>query len=277
MVTDAKWVDMDNNGYDDLIITGHWMGIMIFKNEKGKFTPDKSLEKYKGLWNCIEVADVNNDSNLDIIAGNLGLNTKLKANFIEPIKLYVKDFDENGTQESILSVFKSDHKSYVFHQRRDLADQMPTFKKEYLRYEDYAGKEFSDVFSPSVTNGAQVHEVIILETAVFINNGNNQFECKPLPFPAQVSSVNTILYDKTQGQVILAGNFTDFKPEIGMLEGTFGQVFDFRNGQFVYSSASNKGLKIKGQVRSSLVLTQKKGIAYLFGRNNGRLAVYRRK
>lgn len=277
MVTDAKWADLDKNGYDDLIIVGHWMGIRIFMNNQGVFTSVGLLDKYKGMWNCIEVADVNGDGSLDIIAGNMGLNTKLKANFIEPMTLYIKDFDENGTSESILSVFKPDHKSYVFHQRRDLVDQLPSFKKRFLKYEDYAGKEFSDVFPPSFTDGAEVHEVNFLETAVFINNGYQQFECKPLPFPAQISSVNTILYDDAGKQLILAGNFTDFKPEIGMLDGSFGQVFEFRNGQFVYSPSATKGLKINGQVRSSLLIPRKKGAAYLFGRNNNRLVVYQRK
>jgi hypothetical protein len=278
MVMDVKWADLDKNGYDDLIIAGHWTGISIYMNEKRDLTENNSLDNYKGFWNCIEVADVNNDGNLDIIAGNLGLNTKLRANFIEPMKLYVNDFDENGTQESVLSVFKSDHKSYVFHQRRDLVDQMPSFKKKFLKYEDYAGKEYSDVFLPiDNADSAETHEANFLETAVFINNGHGQFECKPLPFPAQVSSVNTILWDDSRKQLILAGNFTDFKPEIGTLDGNFGQVYTFQNGQFVYRPDFLTGLKIKGQVRSSLVVSNRKKTYYLFGRNNASLVVYSRK
>jgi hypothetical protein len=254
------------------------MGILIYKNDKGSFTLDASLEKYKGLWNCLEIADVNGDGSLDILAGNLGLNTKLKANFYEPMKLYIKDFDENGTKECILSLFKPDHKPYVFHQRRDLVDQMPSFKKQFLKYEDYAGKEFSDIFPSSATEGAEMHEATSLETTLFINNGNLQFESKPLPFPAQVSSVNTIIYDTPSRELILAGNFTDFKPEIGSLDGNYGQVFEFRNGEFVHTSSQHTGLKINGQVRSSLVIPNKKGERYyLFGRNNSKLMLYRKK
>jgi enediyne biosynthesis protein E4 len=275
MITDAKWVDVDKNGFDDLILAGHWMGILIYKNDKGIFTPDPALEKYKGLWNCLEIADINNDGNPDIIAGNLGLNTKLRANFIEPMKLYIKDFDENGTKESILSLFKTDHKPYVFHQRRDLTDQMPSFKKSFLKYADYAGKEFSEIFPSPALAEAEVHEVSFLETAVFINKGNSQFEIRPLPFPAQVSSVHTILYNSDSREMILAGNFTDFKPEIGSLDGNYGQVFQSWNDQFIYKPVTQTGLKLNGQIRSSLVIRNKKGGTYfLFGRNNASLLAY---
>lgn len=281
MIMDAKWADIDHNGYDDLVLAGHWMGIMIYRNEKGSFTQDASLEKYKGLWNCLEIADINDDGNLDILAGNLGLNTKLKANFYEPMKLYIKDFDENGTKECVLSVFKTDHKPYVFHQRRDLADQMPSFKKKFLKYADYAGKEFSDIFPSSATEGAEVHETSFLETAVFINKGKSEgyqirFESKPLSFPAQSSSVNTIIYNSASREIILAGNFTDFKPEIGSLDANYGQVFQVWNDGFIYKPVTQTGLKLTGQVRSSLVIPNKNGGNYfIFGRNNAGLLVYR--
>lgn len=280
LVTDAKWADLDRNGFDDLIIAGHWMGIMIFKNEKGIFTRDSSLEKYRGWWNSLAIADVNEDGSPDIIAGNLGLNSKLRASFLEPMKMYIRDFDDNGTKESILSCFKSNHKRYVFHQRRDLADQLPSFKKQFLKYMDYAGKEFAEIFPESLTEGAEVYEINFLETALFVNKAGVQFECKPFPRPAQLSLVNTIIYDDIdrdgKKEIILAGNFTDFKPEIGSLDANYGQVFTFSNDGFISWAPARAGLNLHGQVRSSLVVPMKKGVNYyLFGRNNGSLVAYR--
>lgn len=280
MVTDARWADIDKNGFDDLIVAGNWMGILIYKNEKGIFIKDTSLEKYKGWWNSLEVADINEDGNMDIIAGNLGLNSKFKASFNEPMKIYIKDFDDNGSKECILSVFKSDHKQYVFHQRRDLADQMPPFKKKFLKYADYAGKEFDKIFPESDTKDAEMHEINFLESSVFFNNGNMQFSCKPFPYNAQLSTVNSILFDDVnkdgKKDIILAGNFTDFKPEAGSLDANTGQVYEFRNGNFTYLSSGQTGLKINGQVRSSLAIKNKKEIKYfLFGRNNAPLMAYR--
>lgn len=279
MVTDASWADLDKNGYDDLVIAGQWMGIQIYKNANGRFTKDPVLEKYKGWWNCIKIADVDNDGNLDILGGNLGLNSKLKASFLEPMFIYVKDFDDNGTKESILACFKTDHKKYVFHQRRDLADQMPSFKKQFLKYADYAGVEFADIFPESAIKGAEVHEINTLESAVFMNRGHLQFEAAPLPYPAQISLVNTILCQDIdhdgKNEVILAGNFTDFKPELGRLDANYGQVFRFNNDKFEYVPVQQTGLYLPGQVRSSLAITSKKGKSLLlFGRNNASMSVY---
>jgi hypothetical protein len=103
-----------------------------------------------------------------------------------------------------------------------------------------------------------------------------QFESRPLPFPAQISSVNTIIYNSASREIILAGNFTDFKPETGSLDGNYGQVFQYWNNEFIYKPATQTGLKLNGQVRSSLVIPNKRGGSYyLFGRNNASLLVYR--
>lgn len=279
MVTGAQWADIDKNGFDDLIIAGQWMGIRIYKNTGGNFTREPILEKYRGWWNCLSVEDINDDGYPDIIAGNLGLNSKLKASFLEPLMLYVKDFDDNGTKESVLSCFKTDHKKYVFHQRRDLADQMPSFKKKFLKYADYAGVEFSDIFPESLTQDAETHQITILESAVFINHGNLQFDCRPLPYQAQLSMVNTILCedidDDGKKEIILAGNFTDFKPEMDRLDASYGQVFSFVNDHFEYKPSFLTGLHLQGQVRSSLAITTKKNERYLlFGCNNAEIVVY---
>jgi hypothetical protein len=171
MVTSAQWADIDGNGYPDLVVAGNWMGIEIFMNNKGKFTHDRQLDNYKGWWSALQVADVNGDGKPDIIAGNIGLNIKFKASFEEPMKIYVKDFDKNGTKECVTSMYKSDHIPYVFHMKPDLVGQMPILKKKYLKYNDYAGKPFSQIFPDEQLEGAETHEMNYLASAVFINQG----------------------------------------------------------------------------------------------------------
>ena len=36
MITDAAWVDFDQDQDLDLVVTGEWMGIEIFENQKGQ-------------------------------------------------------------------------------------------------------------------------------------------------------------------------------------------------------------------------------------------------
>lgn len=281
MITDAKWIDFDKNGFEDLVITGNWMGILIFKNNNGQFKRDNRLEKYKGWWSSLAVSDVDGDGDLDIVAGNLGQNSKFRATEKEPITVHIKDFDNNGTKECITSVYKSDGEAYVFHLKPDLTGQLPSFKKRFLKYEDYAGKKFSEVFPAEMIEGAEIHNISYLESALFVNEGNNKsFSHKPLPYQAQLSSINTILCDDLDNdgtvEIILAGNFYGFKPEVGRLDASYGQVYQYKNNRFHYFSPSHSGLKLNGQIRSSLVMKNKSGDkTYLFGRNDGPLSAYK--
>ncbi|WP_454800896.1 VCBS repeat-containing protein [Mucilaginibacter phyllosphaerae] len=278
MVTAAQWADLDNNGYPDLVITGNWMGINIYRNTNGKFTQDKQLDGYKGWWSSLAVADINGDGEPDIVAGNLGLNSKFKATAAEPMKIYVKDFDGNGTKECVTSIYRQGT-PYVFHMKPDLVGQMPILKKQYLKYADYAGKPFNEVFTNEMLKGAEVHEINYMASAVFISKGNNKFTCTPMPFNAQLSSVNTILCDDFDNSgtpyIMLGGNFYGFKPEVGRLDASYGQIYKYTKNGFAYIPPVKSGIKLNGQVRSSLMIKNSGGVKYyLFGLNDDKLKAY---
>lgn len=279
MVTDAEWVDLDKNGFNDLIVAGNWMGILIFKNHGGKLTLDQQLEKYKGWWSSVAADDIDGNGYPDIIAGNLGLNTKFKASDEKPMTLYIKDFDSNGTKECVTSIYRGD-KPYVFHLRQDIVGQLPSFKKRFLRYQDYAGKPFNEVFPDDLLSGAETHQINYLSSSVFLNHDGKTFSVNALPAVAQLSSVNAIICEDInldgKKEIILGGNFYGFKPEVGRLDGSYGAVFRFVNNRFEYIPPIQSGLKLSGQVRSSAVVRNQKGEkALLFGRNNDTLIAFK--
>ncbi|TWR29438.1 hypothetical protein FPZ43_10835 [Mucilaginibacter pallidiroseus] len=280
MVTAAQWADLDNNGYPDLVVAGNWMGIKVYKNNKGSFTEDKQLDNYKGWWSALQVADINADGKLDIVAGNIGQNIKFKASATQPMKLYVKDFDNNGTKECITSMYKNDSIAYVFHMKPDLVGQMPLLKKKYLKYADYAGKPFDQVFDADALKGAEVHEMNYLSSAVFIAGAGGKFNVKPLPYNAQLSNVGTILIDDIDNSgkpsIILGGNFYGFKPEVGRLDASYGQIYKYTDKGFTYLPPSKTGIKLTGQIRSSLMIKNRQQQKYyLFGVNDDKLKAYK--
>jgi hypothetical protein len=77
MVTGAAWTDMDKDGDQDLVVCCEWGVVDVFIKDKGGFTR-KSLTKNTGWWNFVLPVDVDNDGDMDLIAGNLGLNSRLK-------------------------------------------------------------------------------------------------------------------------------------------------------------------------------------------------------
>ena len=104
MITDAIFVDIDNDNDEDLIVIGEFMGINILFNENGLFKLSTSeLSNYKGWWQSIQSGDFNGDGLLDLVVGNHGLNSRFSASKEFPIRLYVNDFDLNDQLDPILT------------------------------------------------------------------------------------------------------------------------------------------------------------------------------
>ena len=146
-VKDVAMVDLDNNGFKDLIVIGHWMPIAIFLN-KGTELEDLSVDSLKnsnGLWNAIEAGDFDHDGDMDFIVGNWGENSKLKASKEEPITLYRADIDNNGSVETIVTHYQQ-HEETVFASKDELTKQIPSLNKNYLTYTDFAKASIQDLF-----------------------------------------------------------------------------------------------------------------------------------
>src|SRR5574341_1324940 len=109
MVSSATWLERDHDGRLDLVVVGEWMPVRLFRQEGGRFvdrTAEAGLAGSEGWWNTVTAVDVNRDGRKDLVLGNLGLNSYIRASPIEPARLYVSDFFENGSLEQILTFYK---------------------------------------------------------------------------------------------------------------------------------------------------------------------------
>ena len=143
-VTSAAFADVNHDGWPDLIVTGEWMPVKIFMNNHGKFT-ETDIPNSTGLWQTLQIADVNGDGYPDILAGNWGHNSKLWSGKNGPLKLYVKDFDNNGHKEQIMC-YTIDGQEYTFLAKDELERALPVLKKAYERYDEVAGKTVQYMF-----------------------------------------------------------------------------------------------------------------------------------
>jgi hypothetical protein len=250
MVTQALWFDLDKNGDKDLIVCTEWGGITVFINHKGVFT-EKSITGKKGWWNFVLPVDINNDGNIDLIAGNLGLNSRLRASDKEPVRLYYNDFDDNGTKEQVLTYYLQG-KEIPFASKAELEKQIPILKKRFLYAEDFAKASLENLFTREKLEQAEVLTANYFSNAVLINKGNLSFDLQALPWQAQLSSYRDAVVINANNDslpdIFLAGNFYENNIEMGRYDADFGSLLVNKGGG-LFAVQSLNGLQVKGQVR----------------------------
>lgn len=281
MVTDAQWADIDGDGKKELIVVGDWMSVNIFKYRNGKLEKLPEVAHSSGWWNCVTVTDIDGDGDLDLIAGNYGTNSKLRADKDHPAHLFEGDFDKNGQEECIPTYYKTDGKSYPYYLRGDLVFQIPSLKKEFLRYDAYAGKSIEEIFTKDELKDINVLTVTQPETCIFYNDGKGNFTAQALPVRAQFSPVFGIMVDDFNGDgikdIFLGGNFYGLKPEVGRLDASYGVTFAGTQVRtFNYIEPVNSGLFVKGEVRDIKEINTKNGKIMIVARNNDELLLFKK-
>ncbi len=226
MVTSAAFADVNNDTWPDLVVTGEWMPLKIFINNKGKFT-ETAIPQSTGLWQCLLPSDVNGDGFVDFLAGNWGHNSKLWSGKNGPLKLYLKDFDNNGAVEQILC-YTIDGKEYTFLAKDELERSLPVLKKAYLRYSEVAGKTVQYLFY-DLFKDYQELKAEILSSSCFINDGKGNFTRVNLPDELQVAPVMTFAENPANlpKTYVGAGNFYGVTPYEGRYDGMLPTAFSY--------------------------------------------------
>jgi len=272
-VKDFIWKDIDNNGFKDLIVVGHWMPVTIFLNTGKTLTlqSKNGLQKTHGWWNSISAVDFDLDGDLDLVAGNFGENSKLSASASQPITLYRQDFDNNGSTETLVTYFHAGRET-IFASKDELAHQMPYLNKEYLSYKRFAKATLEDLFTKDKLDKAVKKRVYTLGCTYFENDGNGNFKAHKLPGLAQVSTVQDIAIenfnDDNYPDLILVGNNYEISTQIGRMDASHGVILlNDQMGGFIGDKVHS--LNISGPARD-LKKIKIKGINhYVITINNG--------
>ncbi len=282
MVTDASWADIDGDGKPELILVGDWMPVTIMRYENGKLQKSVELPNSSGWWNVLTVADVNQDGYPDLVAGNFGLNSRIKADPQHPAQLVTADFSRNGQTECIPVYYKTDGKAYPYWMKGELEKEIPQLKKKFLHFKSYAGKTFSEIFSPEDLKQATILTVNETRSAVFLNDGKGHFTMQALPMQAQLSPVYAAVVHDLNGDgltdIFLAGNFFGVKPQTGRFDASYGTLLLAGPGhQFHDMPPKQSGLFVRGEVRDAVILNPAgRSPLVLVARNNDDLLLFQK-
>ena len=259
LITDAQFNDFDGDNDQDLIIAGEFMGIEIYENDGNQFIKNSSLmnEDLKGWWNKLHLEDLDNDGDMDIIAGNHGENSRFKASMERPIKLYYNDFDRNGSEEGVLTFNASNGKDYPYALRHNLIDQMKILKKKFPNFESFKDADISKIFNKDELENATISEVNNLQTTILINNGKLRFNKITLPKEVQFSpiyAINSADFDNDGDKdILMGGNLFNAKPEVGIYDASYGIYLEnLGDNKFKYIKNGN-GFFVKGEVRDIVI------------------------
>jgi hypothetical protein len=275
-VTRALWFDLDKDGRKDLVLTLEWGGIVAFMNHGNSFTK-KILTDKKGWWNFILPIDLENNGQIDLIAGNLGLNSRLQASDKEPVRLYHYDFDGNGKKEQILTYYLNG-KELPFANKHELETQIPTLKKNFLYAEDFAKASLTDLFSIEKLRKADTLTAGYFSNAVLMNDGHLNFTVNALPWQTQLSSYrDAVVVDANRDSlpdILLVGNYYENNIQMGRYDADYGTLL-LNNGKGQFTPCPLNGLDIKGQVRHIQPIRIGGKDAFILVRNNDSTKIIR--
>ncbi|WP_242917936.1 VCBS repeat-containing protein [Pontibacter liquoris] len=283
MVTDAVWTDYNNDNQTDLVVVGDWMPVKVFENHQGKLveaTGNNGLNQAKGFWQTIKAADFDQDGDMDLIAGNLGTNTKLRKSEGGGLKMFVKDIDGNGSLEHLLAYQRGD-KWYPVATKEELGKQLPLINKKFTDYQSYAGKSIDALFNHDELKDAAVPEVNTFSSAYFENQGKGTFRMQPLPQEAQVSKIFAFQVQDVNKDgfldVVLGGNFYGVSTYQGRYDASYGLLLQGNGkGKFKPILPTETGMLLQGQVRDIKTLQTAAGQQlWLVARNNLPLQLFR--
>ena len=268
MVTNAIWTDIDGDSKKDLVTVSEWGTTNIYKNSGRRLAKmSTSLDSLSGWWNVVTSADLDKDGDNDLIIGNQGNNLHYKPTPENPMKIWINDYDNNGTLEQIVTQ-SQDGKDYPLHQKKEMIGQISALKKQNIKASVYATKTVGELFPAAVFEKTIMKEAATSESVIAVNEGGGKFTIKKLPSRVQLSCVCGISCTDINGDgnldLIMAGNNFEFKPQYSRLDASFGNVLlgDGKMG-FEWQDYTTSGFFVRDEVKHLIQFKDSKGNRFL--------------
>jgi hypothetical protein len=265
--------DFNNDGWDDFIAVGEWTSVGMFLNNNGVFeniAGKNGLDKEIGWWFNVTETDINNDGNKDYLLGNVGKNIKFKVSVDKPLRVYADDFDDNGTNDLVLSYKYND--IFVPARGRECTSlQMPFIADKIPTFNEFANSSLQDIYGEGL-NTAYEREVNQFNSMLLINNGDGTFKKVILPIMAQTMPIldaASIDYNNDGFEdLVIVGNIYNTEVETPRLDNPYGLILvsNTKNGYNVVEPKES-GFYLSGNAKSVETVSIN-GKSYIIVANN---------
>lgn len=283
LVQAAAWGDLTGDGRAELVIAGEWMPIRVFSMSGDQtfteITATVGLDQTNGWWSSLTLTDVDADGDLDMFAGNRGLNAQMQASTDEPATLYAADFDANGSMDAIMSYYIQGV-PYPVPSRDALLRAIPALANRFPTYASYAQASSDSLFPTSHLDAALRLEAHDFSTRLFINGRDGTFQPHAIPVEAQFSPTYAALAhdfdDDGDLDFLIAGNNHSVRGEWGY--SSAGQGLMLRqeaNLRFVPIPAAESGFFEPGDIRGLALIPTRLGPLVIAAPNNATVTTYR--
>lgn len=282
MVTDAVVMDVDHDGWMDMVVIGEWMPIQLLKNNQGVLVqeeiPGIDRETF-GWWNRVVAEDLDNDGDLDLVIGNFGWNNQLNPTENEPVEIVFDDFDQNESLDPFLTYYVQGI-SYPLVSRDEALNQLFSLRRKFRDYQSFADATMDDLLTPEQLSKAVRFKANDFSSVVLENRGDGTFSWHELPVGAQFAPIYAIGLLDVDGDglkdLILGGNQSYTRIKIGKMDANHGMLFmNQGNFQFDYVPQFESGLSVIGDVRDMAIIESKGETLLFFGRNDQTIKKYR--
>ncbi len=282
MVSAALWTDPDNDGDMDLMLVGEWMPITYFENENGRLRRVNipGFQASSGWWNSLVGADMDQDGDIDYVAGNWGQNMAFTSQKGEPVRVYAKDFDGNGNLDAIATQWIQG-REYPIALRGTLSSQIESIKRLFPNYREFSSADIHQVLAAFDTTGMQKLEAAYFRSSYIENLGDGNFTIHPLPREAQFAPVFGLALRDVDGDghldILGTGNY--YPTEIVSGRYDAGKGFLLRgngSGHFTAETGNDPVFRIEGDTRALASIWTEKGVGLLLATvNNDRMQALR--
>ncbi len=281
LISDALWTDFNGDSWPDLILAAEWSPLRFFENKKGRLqeiTASSGIASEKGWWNSLAAADLDNDGDIDYIAGNSGKNTLLRGTPEQPVRLYAKDLDQNGMIDPLISYFLRDSigekREYLYHPWQDVVKQYPDIRRRFNSFGAFGSSTLPEMFSDGLLEDAEVFELNTMETSWIENLGDGRFKRHALPLEVQIAPIFGIIPSDVNSDghtdILLVGNDYGMEVQQGRADAFNGALLmNSGAGTFSVMHPQQSGFYVPGDAKALLRLQASDGaLLYLASQNN---------